>query len=151
MTALVPEEPTNSYPASAAVAPSAKTTAGVPDPAVSMQVHRPSRDTVVVSVSGELDEMRTPRLDELLTSRLKAAVDTVVLDLSQVSFLGVEALSLLTRAHRHAQARGVALRLVTGPPTVQRALRAGGLDEHLETYASRSDAVAAASGAVTSQ
>lgn len=145
MTGVVPKEIAGDFsPSTTPASTPADATSSGSDPVVSMQVHRPGRDVVVVSVSGELDGLRTPRLEELLTSRLKAVVDIVVVDLSQVSFLGVQALSLLTRAHRYAQARGIALRLVTGPPAVQRALRAGGLAEQLDTYASRGEAVARA-------
>lgn len=103
-----------------------------PDSTTRMWLQRPTRDTTVVHVTGDLDMLHAPRLDALLAPRLTSTLHTLVVDLSQVTFLGVDALRLLTTAHHHAESQGKSLRLVTGPPAVDRALLAGGLADIID-------------------
>lgn len=95
--------------------------------AESMWLTRPTSECIVVHITGDLDTPRTSHLEQLLAPRLTSTVRTLVLDLSEVSFLGVEGLVMLARAHHQAASRGIVLRVLTGPPAVDRALRAGGL------------------------
>lgn len=126
MTEAVPE-PTVTPPRNAtAKRPS-------PDTATQMWLQRPTRDTTVVHVIGALDTLHAPRLDALLMPRLTSTLHTLVVDLSQVTFLGVDALRLLTTAHDHTESQGKSLRLVTGPPAVDRALLAGGLADIIDS------------------
>ena len=99
-----------------------------------MWLERPSSQVVVVRVVGDLDMVTTPQLTELLMPRLDAFLDRVVLDLSRVSFLGTQALRMFVEVQQVAHTRGLTLRLVTGPPCVDRALRASGLSDHFDTY-----------------
>jgi anti-anti-sigma factor len=95
-------------------------------------VRRPDARTAVISVFGELDEVTAPRLDELLRPRLDSTLKTMVLDFSRLDFLGVAALHMLAAASRRADARQIALRVMAGPPCVERALRATGLADHFD-------------------
>lgn len=75
-------------------------------------------------------------------------VDTVVLDLSGLNFIGVAGLELLLHAHRQADSRGVDLRLVTSAHCLQRALIAAELTEAFRCYATLERALATVTGRV---
>jgi len=93
-----------------------------------VSVRRPHARTVVVEVSGAMDSATAPRLEELLTSRLRSAAPLLILDLSGVSSLSSAAAGVLTRASLLAQQRGVALRVAPGAShAAMRALDAAGL------------------------
>jgi anti-anti-sigma factor len=93
-----------------------------------VSVRRPHARTVVVEVSGAMDLATAPRLEELLTSRLRSAVTLLILDLAGVSSLSSAATGVLTRARLLAQQRGVALRVAAGASrAAMRALDAAGL------------------------
>lgn len=94
----------------------------------------------VLTVTGDLDVVTTPRLAELLWPRLQTMLKTLVLDLHAVSFLGVSALELLACAHTYAIHRGITLCVINTTPAVKRALAAGGLAEALPCFASLSAA-----------
>lgn len=106
----------------------------MPSPYLRLQLQRPTSQVVVVQVAGDLDTATTPYLTELLAPRLASTAEAVVLDLSRVGFLGTAGLSLLMEARQRADVRGVALRLVTGPVCVERALRATGLTGQFALY-----------------
>lgn len=107
-------------------APSARTepAASVPYSRCVLHVDRQrlSSQVTVVHVAGELDLSTVPRLAEVLGPCLSGDVDVIVLDLSEVSFLGAAALGLFEHAHQHTQHHGRTLRLVTGSRHVDRVL-----------------------------
>lgn len=55
---------------------------------LALQVWRPTSTAVLVHVAGDLDASSAPRLHELLAPRLASTVETLVLDLSALEFLG---------------------------------------------------------------
>lgn len=97
----------------------------------------------VLTATGDLDVVTTPRLAELLWPRLQTVLRTLVLDLRAVRFLGVSALELLICAHSYATHRGITLCVINSTPAVDRALAAAGLTETLPCFASLSTARAA--------
>ncbi|MBE9373665.1 STAS domain-containing protein [Saccharopolyspora sp. HNM0983] len=105
-------------------------------------VQRPSRYTTVVTASGELDEPAVPRFTELLAARLSSTVDAIVVDWSHLDFVCLDAVDVLRAAQRRARARGIILRVVTGPACVHSALKAGGLRETTGICADRIEALA---------
>ncbi|MHA6629606.1 STAS domain-containing protein [Pseudonocardia sichuanensis] len=83
-------------------------------------------DARVMHVVGEIDTLTAP----VLRSRLDEQVSTVrllVLDLSDVTFLGSAGLAVLVAAKDDADRRRHTLRLVPGSRIVTRALEATGL------------------------
>lgn len=78
--------------------------------------------------------------------RLTSTIETLVLDLSEVKFLGVAGLELLAYVRQRAASRSIAVCLVGGPVCVDRALRAAGWGETVPTYPSLKAAVAGLSG-----
>jgi anti-sigma B factor antagonist len=83
-------------------------------------------DARVIHIVGEIDTLTAPvlrgRLDEHLPE-----VQLLVLDLSEVTFLGSAGLAALVAAKDDADRRGHVLRLVCGSRIVTRALEATGL------------------------
>jgi anti-anti-sigma factor len=82
----------------------------------------------VLRVSGEIDIIGAPALRAALIPALED-VAIVVLDLSEVSFLGSSGLAVLVEAREKAQPMGRELRLVCASRIVLRALEATGLRE----------------------
>lgn len=81
---------------------------------------------VVVHVVGEIDTLTAPLLRDRLDEQV-AAAELVVLDLSDVTFLGSAGLAVLVAAKDEADRREHRLRLVCGSRIVTRALQATGL------------------------
>ena len=84
------------------------------------------REASVVQVVCEIDTLTAPVLRAQLDEHLPT-VPLLVLDLSEVTFLGSAGLAVLVAAKDAADARGHTLRLVCGSRIVVRALEATGL------------------------
>lgn len=114
-----------------------------PDPfqALALWLERPTSTSIVVRLAGELDATTAPRLHELLAPQLSSAAEILVLDMSELSFLGVAGLELVGHAQRHAVSRGKVLCLVDGPVCVDRALKAAGWSTTIPRYRSVAAAV----------
>jgi anti-sigma B factor antagonist len=83
-------------------------------------------DATVVHVVGEIDTLTAPVLRAQLDEHIPT-VPLLVLDLSDVTFLGSAGLAVLVAAKDAADARDHTLRLVCGSRIVIRALEATGL------------------------
>lgn len=93
-------------------------------PPMRVRVRRPRRGLVIVVVQGEVDRLSAPRLEEMLTSRLRGTLNALVVDLSGVDFLGTAGLTALLRADLLARQCGISLRILSGDNRgVVRALR----------------------------
>lgn len=122
-------EPTRGQTAAAETAPTGPSPRGaletVPTGGLSQQVSYPESGTAVLTVAGEVDAATALRLEEMLQSRLCSQLARLVLDLSQVGFLAVAGLSVITAADLRARSSGADLVLVTGDNRpVTRALQA---------------------------
>ena len=93
---------------------------------VRFDVVRHGDDATVVHVVGEIDTLTAPVLRAQLDEHLPV-VPLLVLDLSDVTFLGSAGLAVLVAAKDAADARSHTLRLVCGSRIVVRALEATGL------------------------
>jgi anti-sigma B factor antagonist len=83
-------------------------------------------DARVMHVVGEIDTLTAPVLRSRLDEQV-SAVRLLVLDLSEVTFLGSAGLAVLVAAKDDADRRRHTLRLVPGSRIVTRALEATGL------------------------
>lgn len=101
---------------------------------IKIVVSRPDHDTVVIHIAGDLDAATAPEVSRVVEQHLSATVATVVLDLSNVTFLGTAGLGVLTHAALGAERNRFALRLVTGPRCVERALHVSGLAPGFLSY-----------------
>ncbi|MET9002446.1 STAS domain-containing protein [Amycolatopsis sp. Hca4] len=92
----------------------------------------PAPHAVLVTARGDLDSATAGHLATLLSDRLWATPERLVVDLSEVDFLGVAGLRVLLHAALQAQEGGTELLVVTGTnPAVRRALRVTGADRRL--------------------
>lgn len=98
----------------------------------------------VLHVVGELDTLTAPLLQARLGEQL-AGTDRLILDLSDVTFLGSAGLAVLVGAKDDADSRGHRLLLVPGSRIVRRALEATGLMQLFTVAEDVPDALAAIS------
>ena len=101
-----------------------------------------SRGLALVSVSGELDLHTTPELQDGIEKAGATGADTVVVDLSRISFIDSSALGVLVQETRRLEGRGDRLALVTNDPRTLRVFEVSGLNRVLRTYATLQDALA---------
>jgi len=74
----------------------------------------PQLGVAVLTVTGEVDIATAPRLAEMLQSRLCTQLRRLVLDLSDVRFLGVAGVSAIMTAELRARCAGVEMVVVAG-------------------------------------
>lgn len=110
-----------------------------PGGGLSVDQWHPAESAVMIRVLGELDTSTASWLHDIVASWLSSKVDSVILDLSGLEFLGVAGLELLAHARRRAESQQMSVYVVDGPVCVDRALRAA--DWTLPTYSSVSDVV----------
>ncbi|WP_181188271.1 STAS domain-containing protein [Actinopolyspora mortivallis] len=101
-----------------------------------LSTERPRSGVIVVSVFGDLDMVTVPRFTEVVQQRVDSSAPVIVLDLTGVTFLGVEAIKMLAQLDLRAHLSGKRLSLVTGVRTVDRPLEALGMAARF-TYGSR--------------
>jgi len=99
-------------------------------------------ELALVSVSGELDLHTTGCLEARIEEAGAVGADTVLVDLSETSFLDSTALAVLVRETKHLEDRGHALVVVTNDPRTRRIVEVTGLNQALRTYATLHDALA---------
>jgi anti-anti-sigma factor len=106
-----------------------------------VRLYAPCREVVVVRVSGSVDARSAGLLDERVGQQLSRSPHVVV-DLSDVSYLGSPAVEVLRRLHEQACAAGSQLHLAAEHDAVRRPLHLSGLDEVVPVSAA-ADAVVA--------
>jgi anti-sigma B factor antagonist len=100
-----------------------------------------TRELALVSVSGEIDLYTAERVRNGIDEADAVGADTVVLDLSESSFIDSTALGVLVQENKRLEGRGHSLVLVTNDPRTRRVLEVTGLDRVLLTYATLHDAL----------
>jgi anti-anti-sigma factor len=87
--------------------------------------------TALVVVSGELDVASGPTLEQELAKSEASDAQLLILDLRDLDFIDSTGLSILIKAHQHAEASGRRFAVVRGTSQVQRLLSLTGLEERL--------------------
>jgi anti-anti-sigma factor len=101
-------------------------------PGLRLRTAWPAPHAVLVTARGDLDSATAGDLATLLSDRLWATPERLVVDLSEVDFLGVAGVRVLLHAALQARPAGTELLVVTGTnPMVRRALRVTGADRQL--------------------
>jgi len=100
-----------------------------------------TRELALVSVSGELDLHTSGCLQARIEEADAVGARTVLVDLSEISFIDSSALEVLVRESKRLEGRGHSLVLVTNDPRTRRILEVTGLDRVLRAYATLQDAV----------
>ena len=106
---------------------------------LSVAVSRPTEDIVVLHVAGEIDLLTANLLGERVREQFVPQNRVLVLDLTQVSFMGSSGLAEIVSA---SQAEAAQLVLVASSRAVLRPLEATGLLPMLTVYDTVDDAVA---------
>ncbi|QFZ22250.1 STAS domain-containing protein [Saccharothrix syringae] len=102
---------------------------------IGLTVRKVGEGVTVVAASGEIDMLTAPQLRAEVLRHLDGG-DTLVLDLSGVSFLGSAGLAVLVEASQHGKRRGTAFRVVAVERAVTRPLAATGLGEVFSVFES---------------
>lgn len=98
---------------------------------------------LVLTVTGEIDMLTAPHLHTAVSAAMQQGEKLLVLDLSEVSFLGSPGLAVLVAANQAAtRSSRAAIRLVVAENrAVIRPLRVTALDRVLATYGSLDEAL----------
>ena len=89
-------------------------------------------DTIVVSLSGELDVATAGSVEKALLEAEEHAPERILLDLRDLRFIDSTGLSLLINADRRGQRAGRRVTIVSGGGPPERILRTVGLDTRLD-------------------
>ena len=115
----------------------------VPEDSLSAQVTHPDQETVVLSVAGEIDMLTVPLFDEWIARAMRPLPLVMVIDLSEVRFIGSAGLSALVRAGQLG-GEHTELRLVAQSQVVLRPLQVTGLARTLPVWPTVAGALASA-------
>lgn len=99
-------------------------------------------DTMIITVSGDLDIVTSPQLDECLT-QAEADHRTMLLDFGAVSFLDTSALAVIVGHWKKAEAQGGTLALANARYRYTKTLWITGLADKLTLYDTVDEGVAA--------
>ena len=86
----------------------------------------------IVALAGELDLSQVGLVEQALRGAERSKPETLVLDLSGVTFLDSSGLRLVLEADRRARVEGRRLTVVPGPEAVHRVFLIALLDKRLE-------------------
>jgi anti-sigma B factor antagonist len=99
--------------------------------------------TVVVFVAGDIDLTTAAHLADVLRAELGSHPGTIVLDLTDVEFMGSIGIAVLAEADQAAGASGQRLRVVVSEGhAVRRSLTMSGMAERLSVFGDLDDAIA---------
>jgi anti-sigma B factor antagonist len=96
--------------------------------------------TAVVAVAGEIDVYTSPHLQEQLVQVLRDGKSSIVLDLSEVTFLDSTGLGVLITGLKRCRSADGDLVLVTAQPNVLKVLEITGLNDVFKVHDSVEDA-----------
>ena len=99
-------------------------------------------DTMIIAVSGDLDIVTSPQLDERLT-QAEADHSAIILDFGEVTFLDTSALAVIVGHWKTAEARGRTLALANARYRYTKTLWITGLADKLTLYDTVDDGLAA--------
>jgi len=98
-------------------------------------------DAIVVEVTGEIDMLTAPRLNEAVQQAIARSPRRLVLDLTGVTFLSSAGLALIVRAHKECGDR-IDLRIVAASTATLRPIELMGLQDDLRLHNDRAEALA---------
>ncbi|MFB9726359.1 STAS domain-containing protein [Haloechinothrix salitolerans] len=97
-------------------------------------------DAVVVRVTGEIDLLTAPRVEETIMPLIRQQPPVLVVDLSGVTFLASAGLKLLVAAQQ-ASREGTRIRVVADDQHTFRPIEMTGLTESIAVYGTVADAL----------
>lgn len=106
---------------------------------VTVDVRRHDR-AVILRVTGEIDLLTAPRVEEAMTPLLRERPRVLVVDLSGVTFLASAGLKLLVAAQQTSR-EGTRIRVVANDQHTFRPIEMTGLTETIAVYATVAEAL----------
>jgi anti-sigma B factor antagonist len=82
----------------------------------------------LIRVSGEVDLLTAPELEQRVSSAVDAGADRLVVDLREASSIDSSSLGVLIGAHRQVEQRGGRVVVVCDNPAIVKTLKTTGLD-----------------------
>lgn len=107
---------------------------------VSIEEHAEAHS--VIAVKGEVDLHTAPKV-EYAIERAAENEGVVVVDMSSITFIDSTALSMLARAKRSLEERGVPFRIAEPSGAVERIFSVTGFRDYFDIFATREEAVSA--------
>ena len=98
-------------------------------------------DAYVVAVTGEIDLFTVPEFKDRIAKAIDAGVATIVVDLTETTFIDSSSLGVLISAHRRLAGRGGSLRVVCTNDAIVKTFRITGLDGVLAVAGSVDEAL----------
>ncbi|HWI21389.1 MAG TPA: STAS domain-containing protein [Baekduia sp.] len=96
----------------------------------------------IVEVCGEVDLFTAPDLKEAISGGIDAGADTIIVDLTQATFLDSTALGVLIGAVKRLRATDGGLSIVNVNSNIAKTFEITGLDQIFKIYESREQALA---------
>ncbi len=88
----------------------------------------------VVAASGELDMLTAPQLRDAVQSALSKAPSGLIVDLTQVEFLGSAGMQVLMEAHNQTSGTQTRFAVVADGPATSRPLKITGIADQIELF-----------------
>jgi len=104
----------------------------------------PSDDIGVVVLEGEIDIYSAPEFKEVLVNSIEGGAHRIIVDLTEVTFIDSTALGVLVSGAKRVRPRNGNLDIVCSDENIIRIFEITGLDRIFGIYASRDEAVKAA-------
>jgi anti-sigma B factor antagonist len=103
-------------------------------PPISVHTTRADGHVPVTSIRGEIDMGTEQLIQNALSAELATKPHLLVLDLTDVEFMGSTGLNLLVRNYLRARDQGTRLAVVAGQGFVRRVLAVSGVDDLLDLH-----------------
>lgn len=97
----------------------------------------PDRESVIVRPVGELDLATAPVVDAQLSELVAVGFGSLVLDLRKLRFLDSAGLQLLLSWEAKSRSAGIDMRILPGPPAVQRVFDVAGVTNRVSSTVRR--------------
>ena len=117
-------------------------TANQPAEAILSVRVEPADEAVVLSVSGEIDLVTAPQLGESINAAMRQEPVILVIDLSEVDFLGSAGMAVLVGCNQQAQGR-TRVRVVAAGDVTFRPMELTGVSDQISIFPTRDEALAA--------
>ncbi|MBV8996484.1 MAG: STAS domain-containing protein [Pseudonocardiales bacterium] len=102
-------------------------------------VHQLNPADVILHIAGEIDLISEPSLQAHVSTLLASQPERLIIDLSQVSFMGATGLSMLIKTRGSAAQQGTALKLRNPSRFAVRPLEITGLDRLFDVLPSATE------------
>jgi anti-sigma B factor antagonist len=99
----------------------------------------PGSDRYIVTVSGEVDLATSPDLDAAVIAGLESGTNSVIIDLTDVSFMDSSGLGVIVRALKRCREAEIELDLVISNDRVLKVFGITGLDQVIPIHDSIED------------